>query len=186
MAGVFLPVGYAMTLTASATKAGNYCLVGSPDTYAAISAGNSSIIGPFNEPKQYDVNDLTITLSPSGTFTKVDADAVDLKQPLYDTVTAVTANGAVTPAPGLHVITKAGVCAITLAAPSTDQNGMTVNIVSTTAYAHTVTATGLLRNGGASSPYDLATFSAYIGAGISLIAHGGYWYIHAARNITFS
>lgn len=186
MAGLFLPVGYAMTLEASATKGGDYYLIGDNASYATVSVGSSVVLGPFNEPKHYDVNNLTATLAASGTFTKVDADVVDLKQPIYDTVTLVSADGAVTPAPGVYIVTKAGVCAMTLAAPAAAQDGMTMNIISKTAYAHTITATGLLENGAAASPYDVATFSVYTGAGMSLIAYDGKWYVHAARNITFS
>jgi hypothetical protein len=88
MAGVFLPAGHQMTFTAAATKAGNYTLVGSPTSYTVLSAGSTASIGPFADPKQYDVNNLTYTQA---------ADIVaegDLYEPSAETNVAEIANDA--------------------------------------------------------------------------------------------
>src|SRR6266699_1562918 len=58
----------------------------------------------------------------------------------------ITASGAINPRlPGFYVITKAGVAAMTLAAPTaTTDDGLEIEVSSTTAFAHSFTATGLL------------------------------------------
>lgn len=108
------------------------------------------------------------TLSPSQTFT------------------ALTTNGAIPPhVPATYVITKAGVLADTLAAPTaTTDDGIEIYIVSNTTNAHTLTATGLLGTGTAS--VNLATFAAFLGAGLLLKAYQGKWLVKHSVGITFS
>ena len=104
---------------------------------------------------------------------------------------AIAASGAVSPSVAqTYVVTKAGVAALTLAAPVAGKisaggnDGVYITIVSTTAYAHTVTATGILNNGSAS--VNVATFAAYPGASIDLMAYNGQWYVTGSTAITFS
>jgi len=80
-----------------------------------------------------------------------------------------SANGAITISNGLVIITKAGVCALTLADPTTANNYDRLHIQSNTAQAHTVTADF---NGSGSATY---TFPAAIGGSIDLMAYGGKW-----------
>ena len=102
------------------------------------------------------------------------------------TLTALTTNGAVNAhTTANYVITKAGVLADTLGAPTaTTDDGVVIQITSTTANAHTLTATGLLNTGTAS--VNLATFAAYAGAGLQLMAYQGAWYVLCSVGITFS
>jgi hypothetical protein len=94
-------------------------------------------------------------------------------------------SGAITPTGGNMVITKAGVAAMTLAAPVTGtQDGAILRITSATLYAHTVTATGLLSTGTAS--VNVATFAAYAGAGLTLMAWKGTWIVLYSVGVTFS
>jgi hypothetical protein len=80
--------------------------------------------------------------------------------------------------------------AMTLAAPLVgNQNaggdsGRTIIISSGSAYAHTLTATGLLETGTAS--VNVATFAAYAGATLLLRAHKGKWNVISANAVTFS
>jgi hypothetical protein len=99
---------------------------------------------------------------------------------------ALTASGAVPPhVSHLYTVTKAGVAALTLAAPTAvTDDGIEITITSTTAFAHTLTATGLLQTGTAS--VNLATFAAQPGAGLTLMAVGGKWNVLASVGITFS
>jgi hypothetical protein len=101
-------------------------------------------------------------------------------------VAALTASGAIPVRPSVdYVITKAGVAALTLAAPTaTVDDGTELVITSNTANAHTVTATGLLQTGTAS--VNTATFAAFAGAGLTLMAYQGKWNVTAAVAITFS
>lgn len=82
------------------------------------------------------------------------------------------------------VLNKAGVAAMTLAAPAADQNGLKLTITSNTAQAHTVTATGLFQDG--STTTNVATFAANAGAGLTIQAVNGKWNVIASNQITFS
>lgn len=105
----------------------------------------------------------------------------ELQTPLV----ALTTNGAIVPVSGNYVITKAGVLADTLAAPTAGiQDGVIIVLNSSTANAHTLTATGLLQTGTAS--VNVATFAAQAGAGLVLQAFNGKWIVLSAVGITFS
>lgn len=99
---------------------------------------------------------------------------------------AISASGAINPHnPGTYVITKAGVAAETLAAPTaTTDDGVTIVVTSNTANAHTLTATGLLQTGTVS--VNVATFAAFAGAGLTLMAYQGKWNVIGSVGITFS
>lgn len=105
-------------------------------------------------------------------------------------IVSYSASGAITiPSGGPNVeqtifITKAGVAAMTLAAPTVDQDGLILNITSNTAHAHTVTATGLLNTG--TSSVNEATFAADAGAGVILQAASGLWNVLSSTGVTFS
>lgn len=104
------------------------------------------------------------------------------------------------PVGGSFVITKAGIAVLTLAAPKAGaqnwqniggflknnggQDGTILVITSSTLYAHTLTAAGLLGTGTAN--VNEATFAVYAGAGLVLLAYGGLWLVLASTGITFS
>ena len=98
----------------------------------------------------------------------------------------LTTNGAISARSGSSfVITKAGIFAGTLAAPvvGTD-DGLEITITSNTAFAHTVTATGLFQSGSAS--VNLATFAAFAGASITIQAYQGKWNVVGLVGVTLS
>lgn len=102
----------------------------------------------------------------------------------------ISANGAATIPDnrGHHYvfITKGGVCAITLAAPtSPDDNGARITFIATTAHAHTVTADTIGFNAG-NATADVATFGGAIGDGFECIAYNGEWYTTNVVNVTFA
>lgn len=99
---------------------------------------------------------------------------------------ALTTNGAIDPHTSAnYVITKAGVLADTLAAPTaTTDDGVIITITSNTAFAHTLTATGLLNTG--SAAVNLATFAAFAGAGLTLRAYQAKWNVLSSTGITFT
>jgi hypothetical protein len=101
-------------------------------------------------------------------------------------LTRVTASGITPVRPSAdYVITNAGVTALTLAAPTAgDDDGVTISLLSSTAFAHVLTATGLLGTGTAS--VNVATFAAHQGAGLQLVAFNGKWLVTYAVAITFS
>lgn len=100
--------------------------------------------------------------------------------------TTLSVNGAIPPHTAhTYVITKAGVLADTLAAPTaTTDDGLEITIVNTTANAHTLTATGLLKTG--SAAVNVATFNPFAGASLTLMAYQALWYVIAANGISFS
>lgn len=100
------------------------------------------------------------------------------------TVTLLSVDGAVPVASGLYAITKASAAALTLAAPTAAQNGLTINIVSRTAFAHVLTATGLLNTG--SAAVNVATFAAFAGANLTLRADTLKWNVVSQVGITFT
>lgn len=85
--------------------------------------------------------------------------------------------------PRNFALTKATALAIVLVAPSKAQDGLTLTFTSLTAAAHVITATALLANAGAGSPYTTATTAnAKIGGGLTLQAQNGLWNVIAATN----
>jgi hypothetical protein len=89
----------------------------------------------------------------------------------------LAASGAVNPdISHRYLITKAGVAALTLAAPVRDN--ITLEFTSTTANAHTITATGLLQTG--SSAVNVATCAAFAGCTLYLRSFTGKWLVEGA------
>lgn len=95
-------------------------------------------------------------------------------------------SGAINPhVSGTYFITKAGVEALTVAAPTAGtDDGIKLVFYSTTNFAHTITATGLLATGSAS--VNAATFAAFAGARLTMIAYQGLWYTAGGQGTTFS
>lgn len=91
-----------------------------------------------------------------------------------------SANGAISiPDRGskLVFISKGTAANMTLAAPTaTTHDGVIIDIVSTTAAAHTITATTIGFNAGDAAS-DVCTFSAAIGNQLRVVAYQGEWYV---------
>jgi hypothetical protein len=117
-----------------------------------------------------------------GVFTKDDADNALLGDFLVHTLSTDTVIQA---RAGRRLITYGAALAMTLGAPiaGTD-DGKYIRVTSTTAFAHTITATGLLKTGSAS--VNVATFAAFAGAALTLMAYNGLWYVVNSVGITFS
>lgn len=96
------------------------------------------------------------------------------------------ASGAVDPhTASRYIITKAGIAALTLAAPTAGaDDGMSLQFISTTADAHTLTATGLFVDG--AGHQNVATWSANAGGVLELVAYNGLWYVVTTQNVTMS
>lgn len=94
-----------------------------------------------------------------------------------NTVVAYAADGAIGLYSHTAVLTKAGVNAMTVAVPTaTTHDGVTITVVSTTANAHTVTATTVGFNA-TDAAGDVATFGAAVGNSFTFMAYQGEWYI---------
>jgi hypothetical protein len=103
-------------------------------------------------------------------------------------VAAYSSDTAITQKDGLVVINKGSAAALTIAAPTAgaaNDDGKELWILSTTAFAHTVTNTSPgFNNGGAGS--DVGTMTAAVGNWIHLIAYNGVWYVLGSLNVTFA
>lgn len=108
--------------------------------------------------------------------------AYDFQVPLQPHIYTYGVSGALTVAPGLHRLAKAGVGAMTLRAPRADEEGLTMLILATTAQAHTVTLDSGNFNNEAHSPK--LVFAAAIGNCIEIQAVGGVWVVTLNKNIT--
>lgn len=97
---------------------------------------------------------------------------------VYDT------DGAIALKSGLGIIKKASANALTLAAPvATTDDGKVLSIVSTTAFAHTVTFPSGKINGGS---LTTATFGAAVGNAMRIVAYQGVWYTMDVKGVTVS
>ena len=105
-------------------------------------------------------------------------------------LTPLTTNGAVNPnVSATYIITKGSALVDTIAAPTvggpgTGSDGVNITITSSTAFAHTFTATGLFQTGGAA--VNLATFNAFAGASLDIMAYNGKWIVIASNGVSFS
>lgn len=97
----------------------------------------------------------------------------------------LSADGAIPIADADYVITKAGVCALTLAAPAVADEGKVVRVISFTANAHVVTFTGNTLMSGAAGVLT-ATFAAQPGAGITVRATGQKWALIGNTGVTIT
>ena len=133
------------------------------------------------------VNSGTLTL-PTSTDTLVARTTTDfLKGKTFQLpVTTITADGAINShTAAQYVITKAGVAGMTLGAPTaTTDDGLIIIVTSNTANAHTITATGLFQTGAAT--VNVATFAAFAGASVTLMAYQGKWNVLNQNAITFT
>ena len=99
---------------------------------------------------------------------------------------AYSADGAIALRSHTAVITKGTAAALTLAVPTaTTHDGIIIKVISSTAAAHTVTATTVGFNAGDAAS-DVGTFGAAIGNGFSFIAYQGEWYVLTNTNVTLA
>jgi hypothetical protein len=101
------------------------------------------------------------------------------------TVSAATGANTIGAVPGTYVITGATANTITLTAPTAGvMDGMVIKVISGSAVAHTITCSSHLIGGTSTS--SVATFAAYKGASITLVAYNGDWLVVASTGVTLS
>lgn len=83
-------------------------------------------------------------------------------------------------------LTKGSAGAYTLAAPTAAQEGYRLLIIGQTAYAHVVTATNLLDDGVTGGAKDTATFGAFVGTSLDLIAINLKWHVVGKNVVTIA
>lgn len=86
-------------------------------------------------------------------------------------------DGAITLTDGKVVLTKAGVAAMTLAAPTAAQDGLELLITSGSSNAHVITGTNLFWAGQTGGPFNKITLAAFIGASAKVMAYNLLWHV---------
>lgn len=130
-------------------------------------------------------NTIVETTAASG----VTVDSVLLKDGVVKSApVTVTADGAIAVPPGdtTYFITKAGVAAMTIVAPTaTTHDGIRLTFISTTAQAHTLDMASSGINGGSA---DIGTFGGAAGDGVTIVAYQAHWYEvpGSNKNVTFA
>lgn len=131
----------------------------------------------------HDILSPVITSSSEADFAAVPMGANVARPPFVDDIVSVGQNGiiAVPIRNTTFILTKAtALASTTLAAPAKDQDGVRLTFVNQTAAAHVITATSLLADGVTGSPHTTATFGAFIGASLVLVADNGLWAVVSA------
>lgn len=110
-----------------------------------------------------------------------DATAAALRAKTHPTrlsVTSYTADGAIPVAEGIAVLTKTSAAAMTVAAPvSGTDDGLVVEIVGGTDFAHVVTFTGTTLLDGTTGANLKWTSAAFIGSALRAMAMTGKWLV---------
>jgi hypothetical protein len=132
---------------------------------------------PGSAPIRVETTNNKVKINPAGSGTS----EVELRD---DSVTELTADGAITIKSGIVTLNKAGVLAATLAAPTAAQQGTRITIISLTDNAHTVTFPTNTLNDGTTGINELATFAAFAGASMTVIAIGTLWYVESLNVVT--
>lgn len=96
----------------------------------------------------------------------------------------ISADGAIPVRSGKYIGTNGSALACTLAAPTAAQQGTEITFAAGSAYAHVITATGLLDDGVTGGSKNTATCAAYIGAAITLIAYNLKWIVKSKNAVT--
>jgi hypothetical protein len=93
---------------------------------------------------------------------------------------------ALTKTTGAKILTKGSAGAYTLAAPTSAEEGNVIKVIAGTAAAHTITATSLIDDGVTGGSKTTATFAAFIGASIELMAYNLKWVVISKNVVTIS
>ncbi len=133
------------------------------------------------EATPHDLGSSVVTSATPSDFPLLQPGMGTLRAPSDPDIVTYGQSGAITvPVEAITIAflaaTSAG--AYTLGAPSLALNGIVLKISSQSAFAHVVTATGLYDTGGSASPYTTATFPAFAGASMELIAQNGLWNVN--------
>jgi hypothetical protein len=155
-------------VAAGAVTAGGYVYAAASGKVSAVANGNIEGVAQESATTDGDI---------------IEVQSVNVPDP--NSITLADANGAIALVPGTVVITKTGsLAAMTLAAPTVAQNGLRITVTSATAFAHTITATALIDNGVTGGSKTTATFAAFAGASITLMAYAGKWHVISANVVS--
>ena len=124
----------------------------------------------------------TLAGSTAATWARITENGLPAANPTRYTGWTYATAGAVTIQPGVQFIGSGGALAMTLAAPSKYQDGLTMVLQASTAQAHTVTYTAGFY--GTTTSSDVATFGGAIGDNFVVYASNGAWRIQSLKAVT--
>lgn len=87
----------------------------------------------------------------------------------------ITGDAALTIQNQVAIFTKGSAAAITLAAPVAADAGVRIQLVAGSAFAHVITATGLIDDGVTGGGKNTVTLGAFVGASAELMAYNLHW-----------
>lgn len=123
------------------------------------------------------------TQNGDGSYSPIDPASISLINPA---TIVYSADGAITTDSQNAIITKGSVAAMTLAAPSTNQNSNEICIINNTAFAHVITLTGLLDDGVTGGSKNTITLGAFVGSSATLVAYNLKWKLKAKTVATIA
>jgi hypothetical protein len=127
---------------------------------------------------------ITAGYQPSGDPTVLNGQYVQRMDKSDSGQIAAAGDGSIAIKNGTVVITKGSAAALTLAAPTAEQAGIRIRVISQTAFAHVITATNLIDDGVTGGAKDTATFAAFAGAAIELEAVNLKWAVVSKNVVT--
>ena len=142
---------------------------------------------PTSAPIYVDADDNIVKMIPAGSGTTevqlVDTSSVQTlaNKSVTPALTTIAGDGAITIQSGTVLLTKATPAAITIAAPTAGQAGTRITITSGTDQAHVVTFTGSTLLDGTTGANITATFPAFAGASITVIAALLKWNVESLQ-----
>jgi hypothetical protein len=123
--------------------------------------------------------------STTGVWTDYYGFANSVRQDLPILVSSSTGAQTYGAVPGVYVFTGATAQTVTLTAPTAGvMDGMVIKFISGSAAAHSFTCTSHMFGGTSTS--NVATFAAYKGASITLMAYNGDWLVIASTGVTLT
>lgn len=142
-------------------------------------------------PIYCDSDDNKLKMIPAGSGTTeveiVDASSTQTLtgKTVVGTVTTLAGDGAVAVGSDVTIFTKGSAAAVTLAAPATI--GQKIELYAGSAFAHVVTATGLIDDGITGGSKTTLTFGAFVGASITLrCVQAGKWAVQSKNVVTIT
>lgn len=100
-------------------------------------------------------------------------------------VTVLTVDGAIPKVSGVYILEKGTAAAMSVAAPSS-QDGTRISILSNTNAAHVITFTGTTLLDGTTGANSTATFTAFKGASVTVVARGAFWLVESFNQCTIA
>ena len=116
-----------------------------------------------------------IRIDAGNTVTALSAPAMSLA---ITTNVVLTVDGAITIQNSIVYLEKTSGGAFTIAAPSS-QDGTRIVLIGNTDFAHVVTFTGATLLDGTTGANSTATFTAFAGSSITVVARGAFWLVES-------